>query len=426
METLNRLKHANEKIEEMESLISNLKLEIKNLTDKNQKADTIIVQLSLQLDEFSKIRPIIDEFLKAYPDQRPENIIKDVKDKREGVFQNMEHQKDLNAKIILLQNEKQELIFRSRGLVDDFSRKLREQELDVKDRIQKLNDNIYFLNCELIEYRGYKEEHKKLISSLFAIYNLLIARFSVERGLKLNNLLPVEEKDFKCDVFNNEEIASYIQIMITLSSEHKSVDDLREVIAYSNMFLRIYSTENVHLKFKPVQCFKAIKDIIEKLTLEQMQLKENKSVLEGKVEKLESENDKLKKEVKHSVDSSTLWEKKYRESIVFSGRDLYKNENRRSTMRSSQKFNSISAAKSISKFENDEGTTIGLPYPIKQNIKEPKLSSEVAETTVLKKSKSETRINLQRRPAAFVCEKVKKDSKVKFILYILKGNIRDK
>ena len=127
-----KINMANQKIEELEYQIINIRNELKNENLNYQKAEIMIIQLTLQLEEFKKIKPILDEFLKAYPSERPEKIIEDVKEKKEASYNLLEQMNDLHAKLFTFQTERQNENRQSQRQIEEYANRISEQELNNK------------------------------------------------------------------------------------------------------------------------------------------------------------------------------------------------------------------------------------------------------------------------------------------------------
>ena len=268
------------------------------------------------MDEFKKIKPVFDQFLKDYPNLHPEEIVKDVAEKKEAYYLLLENQNEQHEKLFDIKKEQKEESNKYKVQLDEMVNRLSRIEDEYKDRIKKYETEISNLKGELEHANVYKNENIKMTSMLFKLYNMLIERFKMDRHMNFNEPnLQVAETDFKCNLFDNVEIMNYIKTMITLSSEEKSADVLREVIAYSNMMLRLYTNEEKKDKFRPKKSFLAIKRTFEMFIAEKIKHQEIITSEQDKVHYQEMEINKLRKLVKEKETQVLNLEKKYDEQF---------------------------------------------------------------------------------------------------------------
>lgn len=301
--------------QELETTITHLNNENKDLKEQLKKSEDMIFKLQTKFDIFDRLKPIFEEFFKEYPDENPVKIIKDIREKREASIRIIEDLNTLQAKLFESEKEKKEIIEKNRRVVEELSNKLSLVESNYKDKIESYLDQINSLNSEISTYAVYKEENIKLHNMLFHLYNRLIHRLSLERDINLNPELNVTEKDFKPDLFDNEEIAQYIKTMLINSNEESSAKMLRETIAYANMMLRAYLKDKLNRRFDPVAIFKDIKDLLEKTKSKKAELKKQNNELIKKLNKCELDFKKLQSEMKYKQIQYENLEKKCSEKF---------------------------------------------------------------------------------------------------------------
>ena len=135
---------------------------------------------------------------------------------------------------------------------------------------------------------------------LFRIYNKLFEAFRLDKNISIDDkYLDVRIEDFKPDLFNNEEIGRYIEIMIADMKPVSSGKLLRETVACANMMVRMYLKDKVNLRYDPVNTFKDLKMLMESKEEKILKLSEQNKNLEIQVDQLFLEKKHLMSEIKH-------------------------------------------------------------------------------------------------------------------------------
>ena len=203
-------------------------------------------------------------------------------------------------RIMELEKEKKECNREYKKTVESMSNRIAEIEKEHHNKLAFYQKQVKDLNIEVSALDNYKKENLRFHYMLFNLYNQLIERLKLDKNLSISKeLLNIEEKDFNPNLFDNSEIVSYIKAMLISSSNEKSSKVLREVIAYSNMMLRIYLKDQFkESKFNPVQIFKNIMKFIEDLQIEKYNNEHHMIRLEDKIKILTKENKKYLSEIK--------------------------------------------------------------------------------------------------------------------------------
>ena len=299
----------------LETTITQLNQENKLLKEQLKQSDNLIFKLQAKFEIFDRLKPIFEEFFKEYPNENPAKIMQDIKEKKEASLKLIEDLNSLQFKLIEKEKEKKEINEKNKKIIEDLSNKIYQLEENNKDKVENYLNEIHSLKTELSNYLIYKQENIKLHNMLFHLYNKLIERLSLERDIKINPDLKVTEKDFKPDLFDNEEIAQYIITMLANSHEDKSAKMLRETIAYANMMQRTYFKDNLNKKFDPVATFKNIKELLEKLESEKIEAKRENKLNKDKLKQFEIDVKKLQSELKYKQIQFENLEKKFNEQF---------------------------------------------------------------------------------------------------------------
>jgi len=358
------------------------------------------------MNEFQKIKPVFEQFLKDFPNDNPEDIVKDVIEKKEAYYLLLENQTEQHENLYAIKKEHKEENNKYKIQLDEMINKLSAIEDEYKDRINNYQLEINNMKRELETYLVYKNDNIKMTSMLFKLYNMLIERFKVDRNINFTHTeLQVEESDFKCNMFDNIEIFNYVKSMITLTSEEKSANVLREVIAYSNMMLRLYVDDGLKDKFRPKKCFLKIKKTFDGFVNEKIQLREQLTVEKDKVHYSEIEIIRLKNIIKEKDNQYNFLEKKFAEQ--FEEKNNIRNQKRqnfiiekRTSMTHNRNSLSIDNTKNMNNINNiNNAIKTSIPnFDYDTNTINNILTSNFSPTNMI--STIRTRKNTENRPSS--------------------------
>lgn len=221
-----------------------------------------IHKLQARFNLFIEFKVLFEELFKEFPNLSPNEIIKDIRNRRqEGSQLLLEYNTVLNNNNIL-QKENSSLVSKSKRQLQDITRKAFEIQSEYKIKEDASERKIVQLENDLSRYKQYKEETIVMHKMLYSIYNLLIETLRLNKDMKLNEELDIKEIDFTVDMLNTEEIIRYVKVMIQ-SLHHSSTEKLLlETIAYANMMVRTFMKDKINKKFDPVDIFKEIKKLI--------------------------------------------------------------------------------------------------------------------------------------------------------------------
>ena len=280
--------------------ITQINNEFRKLEKQLKESQTAIYKLQTRFEIFNKHKPLFDEFIKEFPTQNPVDIMKEViLRKDQSTLLISEYNKAKNA-IDEIKKEKMNDEKASRRAIDELSQKIYDLEQSTKGKSEKYQKEILSLQNELSVLKRYKDENILLHNMLFRIYNKLFDAFRLDKNVKIDDkYLNVQEKDFKPDLFNNEEISRYIEIMIADMKPVSSGKLLRETVACANMMVRVYLKDKVNLRYDPVNTFKDLKMLMESKEEKILKLSEQNKNLAIQVNQLFLEKKHLMSEIKH-------------------------------------------------------------------------------------------------------------------------------
>ena len=177
-----------------------------------------------------------------------------------------------------------------------FENKIIKEEKNAIDF--KYNDRINNLEQHISDNEAKIKENQYLKNVLFHIYNLLFKEFALNRNINIDKkFLDIKESDFNANLFYDNEIKNYINLMIKTINPITYDIMFRETMGYLNMILRIYLPNKMNLRFQPVKAFKEIKEFID---LKMEIIDNNRKLIEkykNDIEKKENELFQMKQEI---------------------------------------------------------------------------------------------------------------------------------
>ena len=291
----------NDKIKKKSSEIElrNQVLEAENIILKNRfnENELKVAKYEKKLEAFGNLQPTFVEFYTEFPNDDPAKLIDDIKLQRDRNFISYKEMISNQQTIDKEMTEKNDIIKNQQDNMYCLIDKLNIDDNQIKKDVERLQFENTQLNYSIYEYKNYKEENIHLHNMLFNIYNQLVDRLSLEKDLTLDPTLKVTERDFKPRLLDNKELKNYISLMLKLSHETTAEKLLREIIAYSNMILRLFLKFDLNKRYDPVSVFKILQKEIEKVNAEKLHAKDENIKNKKTIEELENEIYKLKAEI---------------------------------------------------------------------------------------------------------------------------------
>ena len=249
----------------------NLQEKIYSLQNYNRELLKQIQSYQLNLEKLQKYysnissqKNLFEKMIQAYPGKNPSDIIKELQNMKDGIAQMMNDYENISRKLYeAKENQKkledeykiniQKLSFENKTIKEE------KNSIDLKyyDKINNLEQHIY-------DNESRAKENLSLKNVLFHIYNLLFKEFALNRNINIDKkFLNIKETDFNANLFYDNEIKNYINLMIKTMNPITYDIMFRETIGYLNMILRIYLPNKMNLRFQPVKAFKEIKEFID-------------------------------------------------------------------------------------------------------------------------------------------------------------------
>ena len=291
----------------LNSVTKNKNLQEKIYSLQNYNRDLLkqiqLYQLNLEklqknYENISRQKTLFEELIQAYPGKNPSEVIKELHNMKDGIVQMMNDYQNISMKLYeTKENQK--------NLEDEY--KISLQKLSFENKIIKeeknaidfkYNDRINNLEQHISDNEAKIKENQYLKNVLFHIYNLLFKEFALNRNINIDKkFLDIKESDFNANLFYDNEIKNYINLMIKTINPITYDIMFRETMGYLNMILRIYLPNKMNLRFQPVKAFKEIKEFID---LKMEIIDNNHKLIEkykNDIEKKENELFQMKQEI---------------------------------------------------------------------------------------------------------------------------------
>ena len=383
-----------EKMKQIEQINKRLMHEINEIEINSEN-------FKIQMQRISQQKIFFDKLFEIYPDKSQEQILKYLEDLKLGSIQILYDYQNILERLKLVNNEQ------------------KEQEKEFKLNMNKLylnNETLIREKNDLTEQYSYKignfdqlkkineKQNKKIIylsNTLFHIYNLLFTEFGINRNLVIDKkYLDIKESDFDVNIYYDEEIKNYIELMIK-SMHHITYDSLfRETVGYLNMILRVYLPKKMHLRFQPIKAFKEIKEFIDsKIT----KIEDDQNIikaLENKIEKQESEINKIKREQKELNKEYNLYKNLVEKEFIKTNKIIFhlKNGNSENDIHKTESNIKNNKTRNIrtfsSKFPLDRYNNINELNKIKKKRKGKIFKREEIKTYKVSHSQAHTKQNI--------------------------------
>ena len=348
----------NEQLNEFNSRFISLQ---KELLEKEEE----IIKLKEKLNMYRENEKLLNTFYDNFHEKEPLDIVKSYKKKHQGEIALMEENEKLKLTIKYLKKRMEEESDRAKKHIKNMRDKIDDLIIERNELYENHSDKLGELDYLYQSNKKLQEKNNLLHNMLYQLYNKLFEAFKLDKNINLKEKYKyITQEDFVPNVYDDEEIARYIKIMIASSKPALCDQLLRETVANANMILRIFLKNNVNLnlRFDPVVTFRELKAFMENR--------------EDKIKNLEA---KLKK-YQIILNSSETNEKKY-ENIIRSYEEEKNNksyfEKKRKGSNEKSVTNSIFIKKSNQLIDNSNIITSNITNEIlKTNITKDTLGEE--------------------------------------------------
>ena len=235
--------------------------------EKNFKEKEIeILQLKEKLKLFKDNEKLFISFKENFYDKNPLDIMKSYKEKNEYEFNLVKENSELKEIINKLRSEIDMIKEQSTKKIKYLNNEIDALFLEKKDILEKEHYKLSDMKYIIKKNSSLQEQNNFLHKMLYQIYNKLIESFKLDKNIDISKKFTnLQKSDFTPDIYDDEELGRYINIMITTSKPSLCDQLLREIIANANMVLRLFLKNkiNLNLRFDPVNIFKELKSFME-------------------------------------------------------------------------------------------------------------------------------------------------------------------
>ena len=292
-------------IVDLNSKIDMLQQHKKELLIKIQDLEIYIVNLEKEYSMVMNEKQIFDEIKKIYPGLTLSEMILEIQMAKKGSITMLESYSDKNRELLDLKKSQKESNTYYQKKINSLMEEIRQISIAQKEDKEKYQKQIEELNNKIELYESRIKESDYLRNSLYYLYNVLFEKIDLMKDIKIDDKFrkQVDEKDFTPNILYEPELVSYIDMLIK-RMHHDSYDKLfRECVGYLNAIVKHYFPENTKLRFRPVDIFKEISNLIQqkiKLINEyknSVKYKESQiNTMQVEINKLKEKNDSLAKE----------------------------------------------------------------------------------------------------------------------------------
>ena len=313
-------RNLNNKIFELENYNKKLLSQIK----ENQKT---LLNLQNNYSMLSSQKNLFEQIMEAFPGQSPSEIINELKTAKKGSELMLESYTNINQELAEMKKYQKDLdkkYSKKINYLTNENDQLLNEKKDDKEKYAKIINDIK----SRMEFNQKKiKENDFLRNSLYHIYNILFDKLNLVKDIVIDEkFIGLTKKDFNPDVLYDPELITYIELMVKRMNNDLYDKMFRECIGYLNMIVRIYMPDKKKLRFKPVEIFREITNLIDlkmkaieeyknvikhnKININNMQLKINK--LNEKYQNLSKEYESYKILVEKNIEKNNKDYSKYK------------------------------------------------------------------------------------------------------------------
>ena len=305
-------RNLNNKIFELENYNKKLLSQIK----ENQKT---LLNLQNNYSMLSSQKNLFEQIMEAFPGKSPSEIINELKTAKKGSELMLESYTNINQELAEMKKYQKDLdkkYSKKINYLTNENDQLLNEKKDDKEKYAKIINDIK----SRMEFNQKKiKENDFLRNSLYHIYNILFDKLNLVKDIVIDEkFIGLTKKDFNPDVLYDPELITYIELMVKRMNNDLYDKMFRECIGYLNMIVRIYMPDKKKLRFKPVEIFREITNLIDlkmkaieeyknvikhnKININNMQLKINK--LNEKYQNLSKEYESYKILVEKNIEKN--------------------------------------------------------------------------------------------------------------------------
>ena len=264
-------------------------------------------------------KKIFDEIKKIYPGLSLSEMIVEIQMNKKGSITMLESYTDKNRELLEIKTSQKDSNIHFQKKINTLMEEIRQLSLTQKEEKEIYQKQITELNNKLELYETRVKESDYLRNSLYYIYNILFEKIDLMKDIKIDDKFRkfVNEKDFTPNILYEPELVSYIELMVKRMHISSYDKIFRECIGYLNSIVRNFIPDNNNLRFKPVDIFKEISNLIQQKIKLINEYKNSVKYKEKQINDMKNEYNKLKEANDNLFKEYNSYKKLIEKSIKF-------------------------------------------------------------------------------------------------------------
>ena len=238
------------------------------LTTKIKDLEEYLVDLEKKYSSLIDEKKMFDEIKKIYPGLTLSEMLLEIQMNKQGSLTMLESYSNQNKELLEIKKEQKESLNHSTKKINTLMERINQMFIAQKEEKEMYEKQIKELNNKVELYEDRIKESDYLRNSLFYIYNILFEKIDLLKDIKIDDKFRkmVDEKDFIPNVLYEPELVSYIDLMVKRMHPGSYDKVFRECVGYLNAIVKNYFPENTNLRFRPVDIFREISNLIHQKT----------------------------------------------------------------------------------------------------------------------------------------------------------------
>ena len=319
------------KIVDLENKVNLLQNHKKELLIKIKDLETNLVELEKKYSMLMSEKMIFNEIKKIYPGLTLKEMILEIQMAKKGSITMLESYADKNRELLEIKKSQNDSMIYNQKKINSLMEEIRQISKIQKEEKENYEKQINELSNKLDLYESRLKESDFLKNSLYYIYNLLFEKMDLLKDIKIEDKFrkAISEKDFTPNILYEPELIAYIDLIIK-RMHRDSYDKLfRECVGYLNVIVRNYFPENTHLRFKPVDIFKQISNLIDQKIKLNNEYKNSIKYKEIQINSMQNDFNKLKEKYENLVKEYNSYKILIEKNIKFTKNTVNHNNNTR-------------------------------------------------------------------------------------------------
>ncbi len=354
---------SNTELNEANKVINNLKNEI---ADSNQKINILqnnknellikikdleqyLINLEKEYQMLMNEKKIFDEIKKIYPGLSLSEMILEIQMAKKGSVTLMESYTNKNQELLDIKKNQKDSYDYYQKKINSLMGEINQLLMAQKEEKEKYEKRMNELTNQIELYESRIKESDYLRNSLYYIYNILFEKIGLVKDIVIDKKFRdiISEKDFTPNILYEPELISYIELMVKRMNPDSYDKIFRECVGYLNAIVRNYFHNDIKLRFRPVEIFREISELIENKIKLIDEYKNNLKYKELQLNNKENEINKLKEKYDNLSREYNSYKIIVEKSIKFTN-----NKNDKNNLKNTDKINNNYKTISNSNFNN--------------------------------------------------------------------------